>query len=1034
MFRWRVGAEKTDKMNAKRLLVLALMAIFATSAWAYDFSAVAPSGQTLYYNIVAGNAQVTYQNGGSPWYTNLTGDLVIPASVTYNNVTYSVTSIGWYAFRDCTGLTSVNIPNSVTSIDVAFCGCTGLTSVTIPNSVTSIGHHAFSDCTGLTSVTIPNSVTSIGGAAFYGCTGLTSVTIGNSVTSIGYEAFRGCTGLTTVTIPNSVTSIGSSAFSGVLHIEYHGTATGSPWGAISMNGVTEGDFLYADETKQQLLAYVGNGGDVTIPSTVNVIGERAFFGCTGLTYVSIPNSVTSIGGYAFSGCTGLTSVTIPDSVTSIGGGAFSYCTGLTTVTIPNSVTSIGIRAFYGCTGLTSVFFNANSCAGFNSNYDYHPFYSCPNITSFTFGNNVWVIPASICYNMTGLTSVTIPNSVTSIGEYAFSDCTGLTSVTIPNSVTSIYWEAFSGCTGLTSVNIPNSVTSIGDWAFSGCTGLTSVTIPNSVTSIGGYAFLGCTGLTSVTISNSVTSIGSSAFYGCTGLTSVTIPNSVTSIGSRAFQGCTNLTTVTIPNSVTSIGWYAFDGCTGLTSVFFNADSCADFNSNCPFYSCPNITSFTFGNNVRVIPAFICYNMTGLISVTIPNSVTSIGGAAFYGCSGLTAITPMGTIAPTLGSNDVFYELPPSIPVYIPCGSSASYQSRWNYFYNFIEPAPPILDIQTVDTTLGIADITTQPTCNSPAVIEATANYGYHFDHWSNGSTANPDTIMLLGDSTITAFFAPNRYVLGLESGNPNHGTVEGSGEYDYNDTVTITAHAVEHYHFVRWDDGNRDNPRQYVITGDATVIATFAIDTHTVSVATNDIARGMVESTGTEYVYGTPCTVTATAYTGYTFAGWSNGVTANPYTFAVLNDVELTALFVAEGEQTYTVTVVSDDPTMGTVSGGGQALDGGTVTIRAAGNPGYHFLRWNDNNTDSVRTVEVHGNISYTAYFASNSTEAIDDVNGSNIKIYAIDGRIVVEGRENRPVWVLDMYGRVVDNGRLPSGVYLVKVGNLPARKVVVIR
>ena len=294
------GQKKTDCMKAKRLLFLTIMALCATSAWAYDFSAVAPSGQTLYYNIVAGNARVTYENGGSPWYTNLTGDLVIPASVTYYNITYSVTSIGEYAFRSCTGLTSVTIPNSVTSI--------------------------------------------------------------------GSEAFYGCTGLTSVNIPNSVTSIGEYAFYNVRHIEYYGTATGSPWGAITMNGVTEGDFVYADETKQQLLAYVGNGGDVTIPSTVNVIGERAFFGCTGLT----------------------------------------------SVTIPNSVTSIGSNAFRDCTGLTSVFFNADSCGGFS--YDTRPFISCPNITSFTFGNNVRVIPAYICYHMTGLTSITIPNSVTTISR------------------------------------------------------------------------------------------------------------------------------------------------------------------------------------------------------------------------------------------------------------------------------------------------------------------------------------------------------------------------------------------------------------------------------------------------------------------------------------------------------------------------------------------------------------------------------------------------------------------------------------------
>lgn len=541
-----------------------------------------------------------------------------------------------------------------------------------------------------------------------------------------------------------------------------------------------------------------------------------------------------------------------------------------------------------------------------------------------------------------------------------------------------------------------SVTSIGDYAFYDCNGLTSVTIPNTVTSIGAGAFENCSGLltvdynatncTSMSFFSMADNVYRPVFYGCNNLSTLNIGNNVTSIPARAFWYCSGLTSVTIPDSVTSIGDAAFALCSGLTSV------------------------------------------------TIPNSVTSIGQSAFYGCSGLTAITSMGTIAPTLGNNDVFYDVPPSIPVYIPCGSSASYQSRWNYFYNFIEPAPPILDIQTVDTTLGIANITTQPTCNSPAVIEATANYGYHFDHWSNGSTANPDTIALIGDSSVTAFFAQNSYSLSVMSGNPDLGAANGSGDYDYLDTIAITATAIEHYHFVRWNDGNTDNPRQVVIECDTTFTAFFAIDTHTVHVATNDIARGMVEATGTEFAYGTPCTVTATAYTGYTFAGWSNGVTANPYTFAVLNDVELTALFVAEGEQTYTVTVVSDDPTMGTASGGGQALDGGTVTIRAAGNPGYHFLRWNDNNTDSVCTVEVHGNVTYTAYFASNSTEAIDDVNGNNIKVYAIEGRIVVEGRENRPVWVLDMYGRVVDNGRLPSGVYLVKVGNLPARKVVVIR
>ena len=215
-------------------------------------------------------------------------------SVTIGN---SVTSIGNYAFNDCTSLISVTIPDSVTSIgDSAFYNCRGLTNITIPNSVTSIGNSVFEDCTGLASVTIGNSVIDIGNRTFYGCIGLTSVTIGNSVTSIGVGAFYSCRGLTSITIPNSVTSIGGSAF-----------------------------------------------GD-----------------CTSLTSVTIPNSVTSISDYAFSSCIGLTSVTIGNSVTSIGSGAFYSCRGLTSITIPNSVTSIGGSAFSSCTGLTEIDFSTHT--------------------------------------------------------------------------------------------------------------------------------------------------------------------------------------------------------------------------------------------------------------------------------------------------------------------------------------------------------------------------------------------------------------------------------------------------------------------------------------------------------------------------------------------------------------------------------------------------------------------------------------------------------------------------------------------------
>ena len=203
----------------KKQLLLLAMILLPLVASAHDIEVQNADGKTIYYNYINDGTELQVTYGGSKYNSYLNeyqGNVVIPEEVTYMNRTRKVTSIGSYAFYDCSGLTSVTIPNSVTSIgDFAFYYCSGLTSVTISNSVTSIGNSAFSSCSGLTSVTIPNSVTSIGNHAFRYCFGLTSVTIPNSVTSIGDEAFYDCSGLTSVTIGSGVTSIGNNAFDGV---------------------------------------------------------------------------------------------------------------------------------------------------------------------------------------------------------------------------------------------------------------------------------------------------------------------------------------------------------------------------------------------------------------------------------------------------------------------------------------------------------------------------------------------------------------------------------------------------------------------------------------------------------------------------------------------------------------------------------------------------------------------------------------------------------------------------------------------------
>ena len=344
----------------------------------------------------------------------------------------SVTSIGDFAFENCSGLTSITIPDSVTSIgDHAFYNC--LTSITvsennkyfsslngvlfnkdktelvtylignerteyaIPDSVTFIGDRAFYKCSSLTSIIIPDLVTSIGDHAFYNCSSLTNITIPDSVTSIGDHAFHNCSGLTSITIPDSVTSIGDHAFYNCLTSI---TVSENNKYFSSLNGV-----LF-NKDKTELITYpIGN--------------ER--------TEYTIPDSVTSIGNFIFYNCSSLTSITIPDSVTSIGNFAFYNCSSLTSITIPDSVASIGNSAFYNCSNLTNI--------------------KLPDVIDIISGNTF--------RDCSSLLNIIIPDSVTSIKECAFEGCKSLTNIAIPESVTKIGTRAFKDCTSLKSIAINN---------------------------------------------------------------------------------------------------------------------------------------------------------------------------------------------------------------------------------------------------------------------------------------------------------------------------------------------------------------------------------------------------------------------------------------------------------------------------------------------------------------------------------------------------------------------------------------------------
>ncbi len=532
----------------------------------------------------------------------------------------SANPVPWTKFSSY--INKVIIREGVTTVGkYAFYKQTEIQNVELPSSITDIKERAFRGCTKLEEITIPYNVQSIGGYAFNGCTNLAKVTTLSTVPpTLGTEAFKYIANNALLYLPNNHFAEYMNSEGWKIFARFGGDCGENLiWeyanGALTISGtgaMTNFDYYYGSPWSD-CKNYIKK---VIIEEGVTSIGEDAFFACSGLASITIPNSVTSIEDYAFYNCSSLASITIPNSVTSIGSGAFNACTGLTSITIPNSVISIGSSAFNGCTGLASIVVDDR-----NRVYD-----SRNNCNA--------IIETATNTLIAGCKNTKIPNSVTSIGYSAFARCTGLTSITIPNSVTSIGSYAFEDCTGLTSITIPNSVTSIGSSAFYGTAWYnaqpdgamyvgkvlygykgrmpdnTSFIVKEGTTEIAGYAFRGCTGLTSITIPNSVTSIGDYAFYVCSGLESITIPNSVTSIGSSAFYGT---------------AWYNAqpDGAMYVGKVLYDYIG-----------TMPDNTSFIVKEGTTEIAEYAFGGCTGLTSLKIPGSVTSIEYGVFEDCCNL----------------------------------------------------------------------------------------------------------------------------------------------------------------------------------------------------------------------------------------------------------------------------------------------------------------------------------------------------------------------------------------------------------------
>ena len=500
--------------------------------------------------------------------------------------------------------------------------------------VTSIDMSAFNSCTNLASITIPNSVTSIGMNAFTSCWSLTSVTIPNSVTSIGAQAFYNCSSLTSVTIGGG--SIGNAAFDSCKNLA----------SVIIGSGVTSiGAYAFR---LCNLSSITVDGENPTLDSrdncnaVINSSTNELVLGCKN---TIIPNTVTSIYGVAFAGCTGLTSITIPSSVTSIGNAAFESCTGLTTITIPSSVTTIGAGVFDGCSSMTSIKVMHDTpisiwTVSLSYLYSRATLYVPAGSKSAYEAANEWkefgTIVDHIVFADANVKAICVAHWDTDgDGELSTDEAAAVTTISdyFKNNTSITSFDEFAYFTG---------VTTIGILAFDGCSQLASITLPEGLTDIWGYAFRGCA------------------------LTSISIPSTVTSIEGSFLANCDDITQITVDNGNTM-----YDSRNNCNAIITTIDRGIGYPANMLITGCKNTS---IPNTVTTIRGEAFYGCSGLTSINLPSSVIRIEGGAFYGCSGLTSIYIPSNVTDIDNNTNLFGKCDALTSITVEYGN-AKYDSR-----------------------------------------------------------------------------------------------------------------------------------------------------------------------------------------------------------------------------------------------------------------------------------------------------------------------------------------------------------------------
>ena len=521
------------------------------------------------------------------------------SGITAVSIPNTITTIGKFAFADCTNLVDITIPSSIIDLNQGcFAYCSSLKYIEIPSSVATYEDRIFICCTSLEEIKLPNNITVIPYGLAYKCTALTKVNIPYGVTKIDQTAFRECSSLETIELPNSITELGVGAFISCVNLK----------NVVLPNRLTKMD--------QHVFDGCTSLTSIDIPQTVRYIGIAAFQHCTELTTVTGFDTLDLeyIGTHAFNQCTKLESISLPNSINIITNFMFSFCEALTNIVIPTNITKIEPQAFNGCANLTSIEFTHQGVWKVTTNTDY------------TEGEVIDITDSSV--NVLMLTNSKEASENPGYAEYYWYNSTLIQQTT---GELSSSWLQFDEDSDTYTVirgadSLPNHLTipkmyngypivAIADNAFKDCTELLSVQFEEGslITTIGTYAFSGAS-IGSVVIPNNVVTISNYAFYGCKSLQNVTLSNQLVTIGEAAFSNCHKLNSIVIPNSVTAIGRHAFSACRKLADITFEENS----------------QLVSIGDNA--------FKEVAVESITIPGSVTRIGSYAFKDCANLTSIT------------------------------------------------------------------------------------------------------------------------------------------------------------------------------------------------------------------------------------------------------------------------------------------------------------------------------------------------------------------------------------------------------------